>query len=1067
MFKSLLLKVRVLCLLLCCILSSLAVTAQTKITGKVIGSDDKQPVVGAAIRIKGTTIGTVTDVNGNFTLSATSGQVLVVTYVGYTTQEVKVTGAPNYPITLVVGNNSLNEVVVTGYTSQRKKDIAGAVATVDVTAAKQLPTASSDQLLQGQAAGVTVVSQGGPGEASSVTVRGISNFGNNAPLYVIDGVQTNSMNDLNPNDIESISVLKDAGAAAIYGIAGGNGVVVITTKKGKQGKSTISYDGYIGTQRPLGGNPFNLLNGTGYAQLVKQVDPTNALLQANGQFYDYGYQGPSSKGYANEGAAAVNPNLYKFDAQNPGNDYLIQKFNKAGTDWFHEVYKPAFQQSHTVTAQGANDKNAYYFSLGYLDQKGTLIDTYYKRYQARVNTVFNVKNHVRVGENLQAYVTQRPGNIGDNNNEGNSTSYIYRIQPQIPVYDIGGNYGGTYAGTAQLGNANNPVARQDRTKNNVSKSFNVQGSAYLEADFLKYFTAKTMIAGGTSTYYYRNIATNTYESGENHAVANSTGEGSGYFTNYNWSNTINYKQIIGKHNINAIVGYEQKDNMNRIMSGSGNSLFSTDPYYASLTAATANKVVDSGVSFQPTSTQSVFARLDYIFNDKYILGATVRRDGFSAFADGRKWGTFPAVNLAWRISQEDFLKGVSWLNDLKIRGSYGEAGNNANTPGSNNLTLFGAAPSKSYYAIDGSINSSQQGFYNTQLGNTKTTWETDKISDGGFDATILNNKFDISFDYFVKKSTNLLVNVTLPATVGGGAAPYVNNGTVTNKGFEAALTYHGRAGSDFTYNLTGNFSAYKNKITALEASFDQQGSRIGTLVRQQLGQPIGAFFGYKQIGYFRDAADVAASPTQTDAAPGRFKFADIDGDGKITDKDRTNIGNPSPDFTYGLNVMLNYKHFDFTAVFYGSQGNKDYNYIKYWTNFYSTLTGNKSNDLLNNAWSPTNLTPKTPKAELTSSFSTDQQSNSYYVENGSFFKAKTMQLGYTFGANQLKRVGVDKLNIYIQATNLFTVTKYTGLDPEIQPSTSVAGGATPNAGIDYGNYPNNQRLFLLGARLTF
>lgn len=1079
MFKSLLSRGRGLCLLLGCIVSSLAVTAQTKITGHIIGADDRQPVVGAAIRIQGTTIGTVTDVNGNFTLSASTGQTLVVTYVGYITQEIKVNGQPSYSITLQPGNNSLNEVVVTGYTSQRKKDIAGAVATVDINSARQLPTASSDQLLQGQAAGVTVLTQGGPGQGSQVFVRGVSNFGNSQPLYVIDGVQTNSMNDVNPNDIESISVLKDAGAAAIYGVAGGNGVVVVTTKKGK-GKSSISYDGYVGTTRPLSGNPFNLLGADEYGALLKQVDPTNALL-IGGKIADYGYQAgsalPTAKGVANEGDPAVAATLYRFDANNPNNDYQIQKFVKgAGTDWFHEVFKPATSQSHTVSASGANNNNNYFFSLGYLDQRGTLIDTYYKRYQTRINTTFNIKDHIRVGELAQVYYVDQPGNITDNNNEGNSISEIYRIQPQIPVYDIAGNYGGTFAGPTQLGNAVNPVARQERTKFNHNKSWHVVGTVFAEADFLKHFTARTAMSGSTTNTYWRNIGSNPYDSGEGHTNANSTTEHAEYWSNYNWTNTIKFAEVFGKHNLTVLAGYEQKDNNNRFIEGAGNNLFTTDYFYASLTGATQNKVVNSGLNIigglpsQPTSTQSLFARLDYVYADKYILGATIRRDGFSAFSDGRKWGTFPSISLAWRISQEDFLKGVTWLNDMKIRGSYGSAGFNGNVPGANSFTTFGSAPSKSYYPIDGSINSATAGFYNTAIGNLRTTWETDKISNIGVDATIFRN-FDLSVEYFVKNSSNLLFSVTLPGTVGGASisnagAPTVNVGSVRNKGFEAALTYHGRVNGDITYNIGANITTYKNTITSLYADyFDAAGSRIGNIVREQIGQPIGSFFGYNVIGYFRDASDVSSSATQTDAAPGRFKYQDINGDHKITDADRTFLGNPNPNFTYGFNLSGSYKGFDLSAVLYGSHGNKVFNYVKYWTNFYSSLTGNKSRDLLYNSWSPTNLTPAAPKAEAVSTFSTDAQVNSYYVESGSFLKCRVLQIGYTFGAKQLKYIGVDKLNIYVQGTNLFTATKYSGLDPEIQSSTFNNNGN--NAGIDYGNFPNNQRTFLVGARLTF
>ncbi|MDB5136586.1 MAG: TonB-dependent receptor, partial [Mucilaginibacter sp.] len=392
MFKSLLLKGRTMCVLILCTLSSLVVTAQTRITGKVIGSDDKQPVIGATVKIKGTNAGAVTDANGVFSLSATTSDVLVISFIGYQSKQVAITGASLGTITLEATNSNLNEVVVTGYTSQRKKDIAGAVAVVDLSAAKKIPASSTDQLLQGQAAGVTVITQGAPGAASSVFIRGISNFKNSQPLFVIDGVQSTSMSDLNPNDIESIQVLKDAGAAAIYGVSGGNGVVVITTKRGKAGKSVFTYDAFYGTQVPKGGNVYNAANPQEMSQLTylagdntvgKAIYPGGA-----GTVPIYGYQGPGIAGvFPNATSTPLDLSSYHFDPSDPSVDFLIQKFNQTGTDWFHAIFKAAPIQYHTISGSGSSDKNNYYFSVGYLDQQGTEINTYQKRYEARVNTV--------------------------------------------------------------------------------------------------------------------------------------------------------------------------------------------------------------------------------------------------------------------------------------------------------------------------------------------------------------------------------------------------------------------------------------------------------------------------------------------------------------------------------------------------------------------------------------------------------------------------------------------------------------------------------------------------------
>ncbi|WDF56630.1 SusC/RagA family TonB-linked outer membrane protein [Mucilaginibacter sp. KACC 22063] len=1082
MFKSLLLKARVLCLLLCCLLSSLVVTAQTKITGRVIGSDDRQPIVGAAVRIKGTQEGTVTDVNGNFSINARSGQSLVITYVGYTAQEVAVTGQPSYNVTLQVNNKSLNEVVVTGYTAQRKKDIAGAVATVSVNDAKKIPTSSTDQILQGQASGVTVVTSGAPGAGSNVFVRGISSIGNSSPLYVIDGVQTTSMSDLNPNDIESISVLKDAGSAAIYGVSGGNGVVVITTKKGRSGKSTISYDGFYGTQVPPGGNVWHILTPQDMSRLTYVANDAatyNKIYPGGpGTIPTYGWNGTQGSGAGSN----IDLSLYRFDANNPSNDFLIQKFNQAGTDWFHEIYKSAPIQNHTISASGGNEKNQYFMSLGYLNQQGTLIETYLKRYQARVNTTFAITDHIRVGETANIYYRETPflGNINPssfylpgygNQQEGNAISMSYRIMPQIPVYDIGGNYGGTYTGPGgePLGNASNPVANQVRAKDSRDKSWTIQGNAFAEVDFLKHFTARTLFGGTViSDWQYGFSALNAYNDYEAHNSSNGYREQSQYQTSYNWSNTLNYKQVFGKHNINALAGYEQRLTVGRYIGGTSTDLFSVVPDYGNVSNGTKNNVASS-YAFQPTSIQSLFARVDYIYNDKYIIGGTIRRDGYSGFGN-KKWGNFPAAVVAWRLSQEDFMKGISWLNDLKIRGSYGEAGSYANTPGNNSLTLYGAGFGTSYYAVNGT-NVLQQGFYNNQIGNPATSWETDKIANIGFDATIIKN-LDVSVEFYKKTVSGLLFPQPLPATVGGASVPFVNLGNIQNKGIDFSATYHGRAGSDFTYNIGATLTTYKNKISNIPGTgyVDLSGSRVGTITRDANGQPIGTFYGYKVIGIYNSNAEAATGATYDGAAAGSFKYADINGDGKINSDDRTFIGNPNPDFTYGLNLSATYKGFDFTTVLYGSQGNDDFNYTKYFTDFYPSFVGAKSSAALYNSWgSPGVTNPTVTKATYSQTMGSTIPST-YYVENGSFLKMRVLQIGYTINPNLLKRVGISKVHIYLQGTNLFTITKYDGLDPELQPSTAngVSGNYASGAfGIDYGSYPNNQRQYILGLNLTF
>jgi TonB-linked SusC/RagA family outer membrane protein len=1094
MFKSLLLKGRTLCLLLCCMVSSLVVTAQTKHTGKVIGSDDGLPVVGASVRIKGTNTGAVTDVNGDFNLSLSAGNVLVVSYIGYQTLEVTVNGTQFVTVSLHPSNNSLNEVVVTGYTTQRKKDISGSVATVNISDATKVPSSSSEQLLQGQASGVTVMNNGAPGAASTVFIRGIANFGNTTPLYVIDGVQTNSMSNVNPSDIESISVLKDAGAAAIYGVSGGNGVIVITTKKGKSGKSTISYDGYYSVNQPIGGNVWNLMNPVMQSKLAYLAnDPSASTVYAGpGVLYTYGYHGanaPAGAGAAFGTAGVTNDasivNYYHFDAGTPANDFLVEKFNQSGTDWFHTIFKAAPEQNHNITASGGSDKNTYLFSVNYLNDEGTLIDDYAKRYSARINTNFNISDHIRIGETGYVYYLEQRGGGGSNQQEGGPVSYTYREMPIIPVYDVGGNYGGNYEvpGSEPFGNGSNPAFQQNNTINNFYRNWNIQGSMFAEADISKHFTIRTVFGGNVDNYYANAIGATEYEAYESHTNPNTASEEANYTFNYNWTNSVQYHQTIGKHNIQVFAGFETKEQGGRDVQDASSTYFSLDPQYLVVQDGTTTPTLGNYLD-QPTNTESVFGRLDYTYNDRYILGATIRRDGYSDFFPGRQWGTFPSVSLAWRVSQEDFLKGVSWINDLKIRGSYGEAGNNGNITGSNAYTTYDSGNGASNYGISGA-NSLTQGFYAKTYGNENTTWETDKIFNVGFDASLFNNHFDLTAEYYKKQSDGLLFALQLPATVGGANPPSTNIGAVQNSGVDISATYHGRISQDFTFNINGTLTTYKSLITSLPGGpFEVASSaRDNNIVKEIVGQPIGEFYGYQITGIYQNTAAAAQKPTYPGAEAGSFIYKDNDGDGAITPTDRAAIGNPNPDFTYGLNLNANYKRWDFTMVLYGSYGNKDFNWTKFYTDFYNPFPGGKSIPLYENSAIVTNgvvtgteAHPGDPAAATLPVASINQALgsstvSSYYVESGSFLKCRVLQVGYTFDPTILKRIGFDKLHIYAQATNLFTITKYDGLDPELAPPQGNNGISNGNAsaafGIDYGAYPTNQRQYILGVNLTF
>ncbi len=1043
------------------------------VSGKVV-NEKGEPLQGVTVSVKGSKTGTQTGPDGSFTIEVPNAKsTLVFSSIGFERSEITVgSNTSQFNLTLKTANTALNEVLVTGYSTQRKRDITGAVSVVNVPNLKAVPVGNSDQLLQGQASGVQVISSGQPGAASQINIRGITSFGNNDPLYIIDGVQA-SLHDINPNDIETIQVLKDAGSAAIYGVQGANGVVVVTTKRGKGGRLTVNYDGYVGSQQPLSGNPLNLLNAEEMRQLAQKVAIGNPLYGPGYTIPDYIYsdQNTGVRGTAAAGDPAVDTSKYLFTPDHSG-DYFIVKTNKAGTDWFHEVFKPALQQSHTISVNSGNDKSSYLFSFNYLDQHGTAKNTYLKRYSVRLNTTATIKNVIRIGEN--AYVFYKDNPLIPNQWENGIVAGVWGAHPVLPVRDIMENYAGAWDGPG-LGNVGNPVADLDRRGTNKSNVWNVIGNVFAEVDILRHFTARSSFGGTIDNQYNHDFSFTPYESFESHNLTNGFNENSLYNSTWLWTNTLTYSNTFAsRHTLKALVGTEAKNYSGRGVGGSSKNFSATlagDPNFWILNNGTQG--ITNYSYANSNSLYSIFGRLDYSFDNKYLIGATIRRDGASVLAKDVRYGNFPSVSVGWRISQENFMKDVSWINELKLRGSWGKLGSVLNVSASNSINTYGQSTQSSFYDINGTSNSTVPGYLQTQVGNGATTWEKDEIKNIGIDATILKSKLDITAEYFVKTVDGLLFQYNFPAAgVGFATYPVVNGANIQNKGIDLSATYHGTVRKDFTFDIGLNFSHYKNKVLAIPnpGYFDAAASRQGQLVRNLPGSPVGSFFGYEVVGLYKDSTQIKGLPVQDGAAPGRFIFKDRDGNDTINAKDRGVIGNPNPDFTYGLNLSVSYKNFTLGAFFYGSQGNDNYNEVRYWTDFYGSFPVTKSKDLLYNSWTPTNQNAKTPVIEANGSLSTNNSSSTYFIENGSFLKCRYVKLAYKFNSDKLKRLGLDNFSLYIQAANLFTITKYTGLDPEL---ISAGGAANPgyaansSFGIDYGNYPNNQKTFLVGFNLSF
>ncbi|MES2648718.1 MAG: TonB-dependent receptor [Bacteroidota bacterium] len=1065
--------------------------AQKTVSGTVTGTDAK-PLAGASITVKGTTVGTSTNNAGAYSISVPAGKnSIVVSSVGYETREFDVTDSTNLDISLNPTTSNLNEIVVVGYTSQRKKDITGAVSVVNVAELKSQPTIDAASQLQGRASGVDIVQSGVPGAGAAVRIRGLGSFNNNNPLYVIDGVQTGSIMGLNPNDIESMQVLKDAASASIYGVRGSNGVIVVTTKKGRRRGITVSYDGYYGVQDP--GKGLDLLNAQETAELYF-LSRRNSGLETTGSIFGNGsspvlpdylfYTGAANNGVPiMSGNPGVADSLYQLDYSRLGDPgyspYIIVPTAKNGTNWYEEITRTAPIQSHNLSMSGSNEASRFMFSVNYFDQDAITRWQFYKRYTARLNSEFNILKNLRVGENLQVYSSESnsPGNAPNddnaNNRENSVITQTYRPSSLIPVYTINGqDFAGTAGGTGfgTLGNAKNPVAQLYRNRNNRNNGVNIFGNFYAELDLLRHFTLRSSFGGMINTNNSFSYPFIEYEHVEN--TANTTyGENFIRTNQWIWTNTINYKNKFGDHDLSVLVGEEAQKGGGRQIIGSAQNFFSYN-YQPFINLSNGSVQNLGGSSFYtPTSTLSYFGKADYTYAGKYLLSATVRRDGSSKFLGDNRWGTFPAFSVGWRISGEEFMKNVGWITDLKIRGSWGKMGNEAAVSAANAFTTFASNRQSSWYDLTGAQNAPLEGFYLSFTGNPLGTWETSINTNIGFDATLFNGTTDIVLDWYEKKTEDLLYNPAGQAIGGAVAAnnpAFRNVGSMKNNGIDLMITNRAKLSRDLTLNTTLTFTSYNNKILSINGEqqfFDfnspaNEANRIGqNATRNFVGSSFNTFYGYKVIGLFQDTVEAKAW-NQENAAPGRLKFADINNDKKIDANDRTIIGNPNPDFSYGLNLGVIYKSFDLTAFFYGVQGKDAFNFTKWWTDFSAGFPGGRSKRALYESWLPdgSRANATVPIAEAV--FNSGNVSSSYYVENASYFRLRNLQIGYTLPGSFTNRAKISRVRFYVQAANLFTITKYTGLNPEIISTDDRASS------VDVGAYPT-VRQFLIGANISF
>ncbi len=1043
------------------------------ITGTV--SDSSGPLPGANVFVKNTGNGTTTDFDGNYTLeNVANDAVVVVSFLGYTTQEIIAGGRNEIDIVLQEDLASLEEVVVVGYSSKSTRDITGSIEVVDIENLQKTAPLSVEQALQGQASGVSVSSQGGPGGTAAVRIRGISSFNGADPLYVIDGTPTTSgINEINPSDIESIQVLKDASSASIYGNRAANGVIIITTKKGKRnGKVQFSVDTWTGidfipsSAFPDLASPQQIANSIWQAQANTSItnaadaDPDNDVpLTPNHPQYGNGSVPVLPNYIIPAGASSVDLSTYDSESNR------ISLANKEGTDWFGAYFAPAVVHNTSISASGGSEKSNYFLGLGILDQNGVGLETYYNRYNARMNSQFSVTDNFRIGQNMNlTYSESVQFDSGEEDNDiNNAIISLYRMNPLIPVYDVQGGFSGSQA--RNLGNGQNPIATAINNKDNKDNRFRATGNFYAEIDFLKNFTAKSNFGLDFYTREKRNFRPSRFFD-EAIVAGNSLTETNNIDANYNWFNTLTYNTILGdNHNIKAMIGSELVQNRSKFTGAVGNNLRyedDLDSQYLDLAEAGSTSAYGGG---NKSALFSLFALVDYKFADKYILSGSVRSDSSSKFGvldSDLRQGYFYAGSLGWRISNESFLKDSDVVTNLMLKAGYGEIGGDG-IPSGRDQDGYSSNPQFDAYYIGGELVS---GIALSSLGNDLITWETKTTINAGFDLTLFN-KIDVEFEYFDTNTVDLLTLITLdPSTSGGANNIARNSGEVSNKGFDLNLGFRDETSGGFKYGVSANISAYKNEVLEVDPNDDDAqifGSsyafEIGTINNTTKGEPMSSFFGYNYQGI--------------DQTTGRAIFEDIDGDGDIDGDDRVFIGNPHPDFTYGINLNAEYKNIDISILFQGSQGNDIYNLTRVFTDT-GIFDGAKSIDYVN-AWTPTNTGASVPSLTIDSDINQlERQASSRFVEDGSYLRLKNIQIGYTIPKGFTERLNIEKLRIYVQGKNLLTFTDYSGLDPEISvrnfsnqaDAEDIRSNNLRSLGVDTGAYPIS-RSILMGVNLSF
>ena len=1061
----------VMSVLLALVVSGSALAQDVTVSGTVTTAAGV-PLPGVTVRVQGTDVRTFSDANGKYRVSAPADATLTFAHVGEKLLAVPISGRTTVDATMTAVRY-LEEVVVTAYTEQRRADITGAVSSVNVASATKQTQASVLKALDAAVPGVTVQTSGSPGARSTVRIRGIGSFQNNNPLYIIDGtpVDDSYVNFLNPEDIQSIQVLKDASAASIYGSRAGNGVIVIETiKNGPVGPPKATLRARTGIASPVRGYDDMLLtNSLDYYQMYKQryinagkPVPTGVYGDPNNpSIPNYTYAAPitvlTTDTYGR--VVTVDPTKYSYPLN------LVEPGSQ-GTNWWKTVFGSAPVSDYNLDIRGGGDANAYAVSFNYFDQTGTAKYNDYRRGSVRVNTSF-ARSKLNFGENIALTLARHYGGTGtfdDASGENGILGKDILLQPIVPVYDIEGNFVGARGVPAV--NSSNPLKNAYDAKDNINKDNQVFGNVFAGLDITPQFALKSSLGFDLRQNSFAGYFAITPQNNEA-SFSNSIGENNYQQTDWTWSNTAHYLKTFSRGSLDLLVGQAANAGNNRYLQGGISNLLSTDLNSRYVQDALADPKTE--VAFSSGGKHallSFFGKAGFNYAEKYVASFTLRKDGSSNLGPDHRWGTFPAVGLGWRITNEPFLSNNRIFSDVMLRYGWGITGNQ-NIPSGRIVSQFGGDRGDTFYDITGSNTIITAGYRQASIGNPNLKWESNKSTNLGTDIALFEGALNVVLDVYTRVTDNLLFAPTTPATAGVASPPIVNIGKMQNKGFDFSIGHQAS-----WWNATFNGSHYKNKIVTIDGIqtffYGPGGTRIGNPTINQLGQPIGAFFGFIADGFFRDAADVTAHATQDGAAPGRIKFRDVSGpngvpDGKITNDDRTIIGSPHPKFTMGLDLGARHGNWDASATIFGTYGNKIFeNQMDFYV--FQDFSSNVRKDLLANSWTPTNLNAKYPQLDFNDTYS--GAISSFYVKDGSYTRLRSMQLGYTLPSSARYLPGA---RVYLQGENLFTKTNYDGLDPALPAGnqTGAAGDVRDQfMGVDVGSYPSN-RVFSIGIITSF